>query len=233
MRGALSLPGVKVDRKSFLTGVLRPYGDFSQFADGSPTDYYPIALIDGLADEVIKSHCLKATALSAAAGIPGGFASLGTIPADFAQYYWHYLVMAQKLAYLYGWPDLRDSDNNLGADAQAVLTLFMGSGLGMNVANAVIKEVAEQAAKQAIRRLSAVAITRGGLFPIVERIARAIGIRLTQEAAGRAAGKLIPLLGAAISGGITYASFRPMARKLKRELSAAAQLRTDSRLLPK
>ena len=33
---------------------------------------------------------------------------VGTVPADLAQFYWHTLVLAQKLAYLYGWPDLSD-----------------------------------------------------------------------------------------------------------------------------
>ena len=51
------------------------------------------------------------TALSAIAGIPGGFALLATVPADTAQYLGHMLRVAQKLAYLYRWPDLFEEDD--------------------------------------------------------------------------------------------------------------------------
>ena len=51
------------------------------------------------------------TALSAIAGIPGGFALLATVPADTAQYLGHMLRVAQKLAYLYSWPDLFEEDD--------------------------------------------------------------------------------------------------------------------------
>ena len=39
----------------------------------------------------------KVTAISAAAGIPGGFTMVGTIPADITQYMGHLLRIAQKL----------------------------------------------------------------------------------------------------------------------------------------
>ena len=61
--------------------------------------------IDALVNACINNHTAKVTAISAAAGIPGGLAMAATIPGDMAQYYWHTFVLAQKLAYLYGIPD--------------------------------------------------------------------------------------------------------------------------------
>jgi hypothetical protein len=58
------------------------------------------------ADDSTKFGTTKVAALSAAAGIPGGIALLGTISADLAQAPARVLRIAQKLAYLYSWPNL-------------------------------------------------------------------------------------------------------------------------------
>ncbi len=46
------------------------------------------------------------TAISAAAGIPGGYAMIATIPADIIQYYGVALRFAQEMVYLYGGADI-------------------------------------------------------------------------------------------------------------------------------
>lgn len=144
MKGALSMPGVKIDREQFLITTFRPYGYSNELKDKRPQDIFPEQVIERVAKGIIKNHSTKVTAISAAAGIPGGLAMIGTIPADLAQYYWHFLVLAQKLAYVYGWPDLRDENNNLGEEAQAIMTLFVGVGLGADGAAAAAREVAKK-----------------------------------------------------------------------------------------
>ena len=67
-------------------------------------------MVNKIAAHVIRNEAAKVTAISAAAGLPGGFALLGTVPADLAQYYGHVLRIVQKLAYIYSWPNLFDSD---------------------------------------------------------------------------------------------------------------------------
>lgn len=225
MKGALSMPGVKVNRDSFLASTFGPYGfDASNAKDANPATIYSEQLLNQLADGVIKNHTNKVTAISAAAGIPGGLAMIGTVPADLAQYYWHYLVMAQKLAYIYGWPDLRDENNNLGEGAQALLTIFVGIGFGVNGANALIKEIAEQAAKHLAKRIPKIALTKTAWYPVVKKIAAMIGVKITKDSVGKAAGKIVPLIGAVVSGGLTYATFKPMAKKLKDELCENASI---------
>lgn len=222
MNVALKMPGVRVDRVSFLQKSLAPYGARGQaFLMADHGEWLSEDIIDHLATGVIKNHTNKVTLISTAAGIPGGIALLGTIPADLAQFYWHFLVMAQKLAYLYGWPDLRDENNELGDGAQAVLTLFVGVALGVNGANALIREIAEKAARQYVKRIPQMALTKTFWYPIVKKVAYYIGIKLTKDGVGRAAGKIIPILGGLISGGLSYATFKPMAKKLKKELSSS------------
>ena len=218
MKGALSMPGVKVDRDSFLLSTFSPYVNAKQLLNSKPSDIYPDALIEKLAKNVIRNHTNKVTGLSAVAGIPGGLALFGTVPADIAQFFYHFLVLAQKLAYLYGWPDLRDENNNLGDGAQAVLTIFTGVAVGVNGANALVKEIAEQVAKNIGNKIARQALTKTAWYPIIKKIASYIGIKISKDMVGKAASKAIPLIGAIVSGSLSYATFKPMAKKLQNEL---------------
>lgn len=144
-----------------------------------------------------------------------------------AQYYWHFLVLAQKLAYVYGWPDLRNENNNLGEEAQAIMTLFVGVGLGADGAAAAAREVAKKAAEHHVKKLPRMALMKTSWYPIVKKIAAWLGVKITKDSIRKAAGKIIPLLGAAVSGTLTYATFRPMAKKLKNELAQTALLKVE------
>ena len=104
MGAALSMPGVKVDRDDFLKKELKNYCSPEQLnlaISNRPINGVSKEIIDRIANACINTHTTKVTTISAVAGIPGGFAMAGTIPADMTQYYWHVFVLAQKLAYLY------------------------------------------------------------------------------------------------------------------------------------
>ena len=110
LHAALAVPGVKVNREDFLRTSLKSIADEEQIEKAVRTRPalagIDIEKIDGRANVLIRKHVARASGISFAAGIPGGFALLGTIPADLAQYFYHLTVMAQELAYLYGWPDV-------------------------------------------------------------------------------------------------------------------------------
>lgn len=111
MSSAMTVPGVKVDRESFLRKEFSLYCSAEQLdkvISIRPSEVLSKNIIDRVANSCINSHTTKVTALSTLAGIPGGLTMAATVPADMAQYYWHVFVLAQKLAYLYGFPDLRD-----------------------------------------------------------------------------------------------------------------------------
>lgn len=171
-----------------------------------------------MANACINNHTAKVTAISAAAGIPGGIAMAATIPGDMAQYYWHTFVLAQKLAYLYGIPDLRDEDGNLSETAQDMLTLFVGVMMGAAAANNVIKNLSKAFAEQVVKRLPQQALTKTVYYPIIKQVAKWIGINLTKGSFAKGVGKAIPILGGVISGALTYASFRPSAKRLQKKL---------------
>ena len=132
------VPGVRVNRDEFLRQELRKLhlsdDTIARALSSNPMMAgVSLAQIDTLAEDAISYETNKSAAISFVAGIPGGFAMLGTIPADLMQYYVHALRIMQKLAYLYGWgellPDGRDADD----DTLGVLAVFFGVMLGSGV----------------------------------------------------------------------------------------------------
>lgn len=220
MSSALAIPGVQVDRETFLRSELRQYcsKDELEKAVSNPVNVLSEDRIDSLANSCINNHLLKVTSLSVVAGIPGGLAMAATIPADMAQYYWHTFVLAQKLAYLYGIPDLRDENGNLTETSQDMLTLFVGVMMGAAVANNAIKNVSKAFAAQVVKRLPQKALTKTVYYPIIKQVAKWIGIKLTKDTFAKSVGKTIPILGGVISGGLTAATFRPSAKRLQKKL---------------
>lgn len=221
MGAALAIPGVKVDRADFLKKELQNYCSQEQLEhaiSGKPMDGVSQEVIDRIADACINSHTTKVTLISTAMGVPGGPFIGGTIAADIAQYYWHVFVLSQKLAYLYGFPDLQDEEGELTDTAIDMLTLFVGVMMGASAANLAIKGVARELAKQVTKRLPRQALTKTVYYPIVKQIAKWIGVKLTKDSFAKGVGKMIPFVGGVLSGGITLATFRPSAKRLQRHL---------------
>ena len=227
MNTALSMPGVQVDRDEFLRKELTPYcsaEDLDKAVALRPLNVTTKDVLDKVASSCIGSHTLKVTAISTAAGIPGGFAMAETIPADMAQYYWHVFVVAQKLAYLYGFPDFRDEKGNLTDSAADMLTVFAGVMMGASMAGTAIKGIAKELSKQVMKRLPQQALTKTMFYPIVKEVAKWIGVRMTKEVFAKGIGKAIPIVGGLISGGLTFATFRPSALRLQKKLQEQMDL---------
>ena len=218
MNGALKMPMVKVDRTAFLTKEFSMYNNADQLRDKRPIDLFDAEAIERAARGVINSHLTTATVTSTAAGIPGGPAMAATMPADIAQYYWHVLVVAQKLGYLYGWPDLLDDKGQITEGTRNVLTLFVGVMFGAQAASKLVGEIAKQVSLQAAKRLPQQALTKTVYYPVVKQVAKWIGVKMTKDTFGRSVGKAIPILGGVLSGAITAFSFKPMAEKLQKHL---------------
>lgn len=218
MNTALSMPMVKVDRTAFLTKEFSMYDNADELRDKRPIDLFDAEAIERAARGVINSHLTTATVTSTAAGIPGGLAMAATMPADIAQYYWHVLVVAQKLGYLYGWPNLLDEKGQITEGTRNVLTLFVGVMFGAQAASKLVGEIAKRVSMQAAKRLPQQALTKTIYYPVIKQVAKWIGVKMTKDTFGRGIGKAIPILGGVLSGAITAFSFKPMAEKLQKHL---------------
>ncbi len=224
--GAAKLPGVRIHREAYLRKALARYcseDEIRRAIEETPAAAgISIDVLDKAADDSIRYETAKASALSAAAGLPGFLALPATVPADLAQYFGHMLRIAQKLAYLYSWPDLF-SDNGEDVDdaTMGVLTLFFGVMFGTQSANAAVGKVASMMAEQVAKKLPQKALTQGVVYPIVKKVAAYIGAEMTKQTFAKSVSKAIPVVGAAVSGGLTFATYRPMAKRLKKHLAGS------------
>lgn len=223
LKSATGLPGVRIDRAAFLSATLHPYfgDDVVQKALAVNPAYAGISSkqIEKIANSCIKNETTKVTALSFAAGIPGGLAMIGTIPADLVQYFGHILRILQKLIYLYGWQELFDENGQMDDKTANLLTLFTGVMFGVNGAANAISKIAESAAQRTAKTLAQKALTKGTIYPIVKKVATALGIKMTRDVFAKSVSKVIPVIGGVASGGLTYATYKPMAVKLRNHLS--------------
>ncbi|MFF4399075.1 hypothetical protein [Streptomyces sp. NPDC001480] len=222
---AAKLPGVRIHREAYLRKALARYCSEDQIREAieeSPaTAGIPIEVLDKAANDSISYETAKVSALSAAAGIPGIIALPATVPADVAQYFGHMLRIAQKLAYLYSWPDLfSDDGDDLDDATMGVLTLFFGVMFGTQSANAAVGKVAGMMSKQVAKKLPQKALTQGVIYPMVKKVAGYLGVQMTKQTFARTVSKAIPVVGAVVAGGLTFATYLPMAKRLKKHLSS-------------
>lgn len=216
---ALQLPAVKIDRKEFLRKELKKhYGEsYVQTAIDHNPAYAGISrqAINRIAKQVINYETNKVAAISAAAAAPGGIAMVGMIPADLVQYFGFVFRIIQKLAYLYGFEELKLDEKKLDDETLNLLFVFLGIMFGVDNANAAIKVVAGIAAEAIKKQLPKKALTKGTIYPIVKKIATELGMKMTKQVFAEAVGKVgPPLLSSATSGTITYASFKIGANRL-------------------
>jgi len=215
----MSVKGVKVNREGFLRESFAKYCNDDKvmaiIEKGTFRADVSLELLDDMAKKVINRHKTMAVGASALAGIPGGFAMLGTVPADFAQYYFHVLQVAQKLAYIYGYPDLEQDGDE---DFAAYVTFFIGVMSGVGVAAKGITDLSQMIANSALKRLPRMALTKTTIYPLVKQIAKVLGVRMTKEIFAKSIAKIIPVAGALTSGGLTLVMFSREAGRLKKSL---------------
>ena len=171
---AMKLPVIKVDRNAFLTAKFRKYCDAKTMLgilESSPANYLDEKIIKRVVTDCIASPTRNTTLLSAAAGLPGGFSMVGTIPADLAQFYGHVLRLAQELAYIYGYPSLTDDNGELSEESKNILTLFVGVMSGIVVANEGVNFIVRGFAEQITKRVPRMALTKTVIYPIVKKVA--------------------------------------------------------------
>ena len=218
------VPGVRVNREEFLRQELRKL-HMSDDAIQRAIDSNPLlagvslTAIDRLAEEAISYETNKSAAISFVAGIPGGFAMLGTIPADLMQYYAHALRIMQKLAYLYGWGDLLPDSRDADDDTLGVLAVFFGVMLGVGGAAQSLTAFARVAAKTAYQnhatKRALMSIT---WYPVVKHSLRLIGINIAKSTAAKGFSKLVPVIGGFVSSGLTFMTLQSQSALLKEHL---------------
>ena len=217
----LKVPGIKINREAYLR---------KEFFKKFPEDVIDVAIatnpmtagipreeIEKIVDEVIKYERMSVSGISAALSTPGGAAMAATIPADIAQYYGYMLRATQKMLYLYGFPeiDLEGDGQVIDTETMNMLIICMGVMYGVAGANNALKSVAKALGTGVEKQLMKKALTKGTIYPIVKSVSKWFGVRMTKEIFAGFFKKAIPVIGGAIGGGLTYASFKPCCDKLR------------------
>lgn len=138
MQRAASLKVAKINRGDFLRSEIKRRfpeidADFAVETTPAETGIAPEDL-DRMAIDVIDLETKKCAGLSFLAGIPGGLAMVGTVPADLAQYFAHVMRIEQKLAYIYGWQTFLNEEDEV--DDETVMKLVVLMGVMMQVGGA-------------------------------------------------------------------------------------------------
>lgn len=224
LNSAAQLPGVRIDREKYLSGAL--VKKFSPEVIVAAIESSPAAAgiapeqLDTIADASIRYETTKVTALSAVAGIPGGLAMAGTVPADLAQYFAHVIRITQKLAYLYGWSNIFEgTEEEIDDETKNLLILFIGIMFGAQGATDAVGKVSAKVAEAVAKKLPQKALTKGAVYPVVKKVAGYLGVKITKDIFAKSVSKTIPIIGGIVSGGITLATFAPMCLKLKDHLA--------------
>ena len=220
----LRIPGIRIDRAAFLRAELKKNYPEETIVDAivfNPAHAgISVPEIDKIADQVIAFEQNQVSGISAALGMPGGIAMAATIPADMAQYYGYMLRAAQKLMYLYGFPEINVNENNQVFDSETlnILTLCIGVMYGVAGANTALRSLARGLATGVEKKILNTALTKGTIYPIVKSVARMFSKKMTKEVFAGFFKKAIPVVGGVIGGAITYVSFKPCCDKLKASL---------------
>lgn len=215
---AAEFPGVKIEREEFLQNNFSSRFDsemVTQIVQTSPIRAgVNESVLHEIARECIDYEKMKVSALSFATGCGG----LVGIPADLAQYLAHVLRISQKLAYIYGYPEIFSIEGSMDEKTQKIILLFIGIMYGVSVANKVIAEISKSLGGKVGKDIFRAALTKTAWYPLLQQVCKQVGIKVTKDALSKTTTKVFPVMGGVVSAGISYYYFGKEAERLHKTL---------------
>lgn len=220
IRQAARLPMVRIKREEFLRSALTGHVSDEQLeeavAQTPALAGVDLRVVDRIAKRLINAETRRVSALSFVAGLPGGFALAAAVPADVAQYFAHVMRLSQQLAYVYGWDSFLSQDDQVTEETVSRLIVLMGAMMGVSGAEGAVRAATKSMAQQgAVKYARRRAVFQSIDQPILNTVVSFISKKLGEHTTKKVVGKLIPLAGGVISGGMTYMSFKPSAKRLQ------------------
>lgn len=214
--GAVSkLPVVRVDREAFLRRQFAGSPHIEAILASGPQAVYTAESLRRKAKGIIKSSAAKSSLVSFAAGLPGNpVVMVAAGGADVAQYFGFAINMAQQIAYLFGEDDLFDGGGELSEAAQVRVIAYLGAMFGAAGAAALVSQTSKVAGANLGKKVAAQALTKTVWYPVVKKVGALVGKQVTKKTVEKTITKAVPVVGGFVSGGLTYATFRPMGHRL-------------------
>lgn len=224
LKTVLRLRGVRIEREQFLRSELHKRGIAREVIDEaiatSPAAAgIDVVLLDDMVNAAIAFETRKSSALSFAAGLPGGFGLLATVPGDVTQFYVHAFRVMQKTAYVYGWQSFLEDSKEVDDETLGKLSMFLGVMLGVGGASSSLTVFAASVARPAIQKqVAGKALTKTTWYPVMKSTLRVIGVKLTKDSLAKTVTKVVPVAGGVISGGMTFVTLRGQSKRLMEHL---------------
>lgn len=219
----VKLPVVNVNREDFLRKTFGDSEYIDQILANGPQSVYSVESLKKKANEVTRTSTRLTSIASFAAGLPSNpFVAIATGTVDITQFFGFAMNLAQKIAYIFGedqiFKNLGDMTKGNGAsvpeDAQIKMIGYLGSMLGVSGASGLIIKTSQQVGANIGKKVASQALTKTTWYPIVKKVGSVLGYKITKKSVESAISKSLPVVGGVLSGGITYATFKPMGQKL-------------------
>lgn len=228
LKKVMRLKGVAIERDHFLRSEFRKRGVSGERVELAISTSPAAAgmdsgLVDSIAMDVIDFETKKSSVLSFSAGLPGGLAMLGTIPADVTQYYVHAFRIMQKLAYLYGWQSFIDDCDEMDDETLAAFALLLAVMVGVSGANSALTAFSKTVQSNVAKKVANKALMNTSYYPIIKKVLTGIGVKVTKSSFGDAVSKVVPVIGGFVSGGLTFFSLKNGSKRLAVELRSLPQ----------
>src|SRR4051795_1823100 len=209
------LPVVRVDREAFLRKQFAASPHLNEILERGPQAVYSAESLRRKASSIIKNSAAKSSAASFATGLPGNPAvMIAAGGADVAQYFGFAINLAQQIAYLFGEDELFDGGGQLSEAAQIRVIAYLGAMLGAAGAAALVSQTSKVAGANLGKKVAAQALTKTAWYPLVKKVGAMVGQQVTKKTVEKTITKAVPVLGGAVSGGVTWMTFRPMGHRL-------------------
>lgn len=213
---AVQLPIVRVNREEFLAKLFGKSPYLKEILEQGPHAVFTPDSLRKKADEVINDNTTKTAIASFVSGLPSNpvlMAAAGG--ADVVQYYGFAIRLAQQLAFLFGEDDLfTDGSTELSEEAQGRVLAYLGAMLGVSGAAQLVSNASVTVGATLGKRVAAQALTKTAWYPLLKKVASAIGVKITKNTIEKTITKAVPVIGGAISGVVTFATFRTMGASL-------------------
>ncbi|MDV7197438.1 hypothetical protein R4172_07675 [Rhodococcus kroppenstedtii] len=208
------LPVVHVDREAFLRKHFADSPHLEVVLAEGPQAVYTIESLRKKCDALIKNSAAKTSMVSFASGLPGNpVVMVAAGGADLVQYFGFAINLAQQIAYMFGEEDLFDG-NELSEAAQIRVIAYLGAMFGAAGASALVANTSKVAGANIGKKVAAQALTKTTWYPLVKKVGAVVGQKITKKTVEKTITKAVPVVGGVMSGGLTYATFRPMGRRL-------------------
>ena len=213
---------VDVDREKYLRRRLGEYTpeEIEKAIATSPTDAIGEENTKKVIKRCILRHSIFTALLSAAAAVASDtYMQIILIVFDIIQFQIMTYIVVQKLLYLHGYHDLRNSKGQLCERATVMISAISLLMVGRHKVGNAIKKLAKSAAKKAVRTYTKV----GGrviLTNLLRQGFKWLGISATRDTINLSASITIALMCAILAAIISFWLFYPMCNRLNRKIKA-------------